>query len=115
MTLNNPAGFVIRKPGFARSILPDKSLQRQIDSGGLRCLHEWCAAAGVAEYKEFSWPQRQPHFCCPCGMINPGKDCHPFRANLCFQSVHCLLWTEPACNSRQSFDVTHDILVAVVD
>jgi hypothetical protein len=48
-----PDRFIKRKPRFARGILPDKRLRRQIDPGGLRPLHRWRpaprAAAGNAE------------------------------------------------------------------
>jgi hypothetical protein len=36
-------------------------------------------------------------------MIDSGKDRHPLRANLGFQSVHRLLWAEAAPNAAQPF------------
>jgi hypothetical protein len=43
-----PDRFIKRKPRFARGILPDSRLRRQIDPGGLRPLRQWRSAARAA-------------------------------------------------------------------
>ena len=96
----DPARFVIRKPCCAGCIFPDERLQWQIDSNCLHRLHQRRAAAGVAENDELSRRQFQPSFRRACGMIDSGEDLHALEANLCFQSLHRLLWTEVAPDAR---------------
>ena len=73
MPPREPRGVVVRKPGAARFILPNKCLQRQIDSGRLHRLHERRAASRVTEDQDFGWPKRQPGFRGPCGVVDARK------------------------------------------
>ena len=46
------SGIVVGEPCGARSVLPDQSLQRQIDADRLNRLHERRAALGITEDQE---------------------------------------------------------------
>ena len=61
--------------------LPDQRLQRQIDADGLRCLHQWRAAFGVAEDQKIGRPQRQADLARAwqqiLGRVTSYADCEP--------------------------------------